>query len=167
MEPTKRVLDDAACITIVADADLDRVLAAFGATSDEYDPTTLWPVDWLWLTDDPVGDSTDMIHVAIAAQFGRSVVVAEPNGFVATFESVLADASRGTVASSVFWSVNLVTLFPVARDGVHLGGFGPEETIGSDLAELVPEVATPVGSILDGIERAFDVRAALTGLRFT
>ena len=53
------------------------------------------------------------------------LVLVEPNGWGAVQQGIARALSRGGVAVSVYWNVNAVMLFSLARDGLVVRSFDP------------------------------------------
>ena len=103
-------ISEAGCITVVADADEERLCAALGAAREPSGGTG-FPVgesgDWAWLHR---GDT--------------ATVVVEDNGFQGSRSEVLGPVSKSSAigkAASVFWNVNGIVSFTCARRGKTLG----------------------------------------------
>ncbi|HTW13962.1 MAG TPA: DUF6461 domain-containing protein [Nocardioides sp.] len=98
-------LSDAACVTAVAGATGQEVLAAFGADTS----ISLG-------RDDAYGYDKYTATVAVHDVPG-GVVALELNGFQGSLEPVLGRLSRLGPAASIFWNVNDDNAFTCARDG--------------------------------------------------
>ncbi len=103
-------LSEAACVTVIPDADRAAVLAAFGGGDDsELDPQS--PLD--------VARSLNG-RVIQVVQVGAAVLVIEDNGFEGTRPEVLGPLSQASgigTAAAFFWNVNAVTSFTAAHRG--------------------------------------------------
>lgn len=101
-------LDVAACITFVRGATREQVLEAFGADTDVA----------LRLDDGPRNRGFDGPSVAVAP-FGEGWIAIEPNGGQGSLPEVLGDlAALGATAASMYWDVNGMLSWSLARDGV-------------------------------------------------
>ncbi|WP_163543673.1 DUF6461 domain-containing protein [Occultella kanbiaonis] len=147
-----------ATITVVRGVDGATVLEAFGARGTPVLPATRmeeaggedWPRPW-----------------AVIAALGDHVVVVEPNGFVGTNPRTLGPASRGGLAVSVYWNVNLLTDVEIAENGTVIGGIRDTQPHGS---ERFRELTGPLGPLghgagaLDALAWGLHAQAQLAGL---
>ncbi|WP_261562111.1 DUF6461 domain-containing protein [Frankia tisae] len=101
------MLQEAATITVVAGADRDDVVRAFGA-----DPRHRRSL--VSLIDLPDRDGW---VAALALPEAGVVVVAEDNGFTGSDPEVMRALSRLGPAASMFWNVNALTRLTLARAG--------------------------------------------------
>jgi predicted dehydrogenase len=152
-------LGDAGCVTFVAGADADTVLAAFGA--DTSSPMTVEEA------------STEMVPAVCVVRTPHGVVAAEENGFQGSRAEVLRVVSASGTAASMFWNINMVTRLSLARDGDITFA---EELIGFDEPAIAEQLPGPlVAALADdeadvvapGIEAAALLAGVpLDGLRF-
>ncbi|MGF0319826.1 DUF6461 domain-containing protein [Nocardia fluminea] len=109
----KSALAEAATITVVAAADPDTVVRAFGA-----DPST--PARMEALEDRAMHNSEPWIAVAPVTD---AVIAVEYNGYQGSHAPELRALSRGTRAASLYWNVNGLTRLSFAADGRMLAAF--------------------------------------------
>ncbi len=128
-----RMLQEAATITVVANADRDDVVRAFGG-----DPGHRRSL--VSLIDLPDRDGW---MAALALPEAGVVVVAEDNGFTGSHPEVMRALSRLGPAASMFWNVNAVTRLTLARDG--------DIVAADELTESYP-AGPEVASYLTGID---------------
>lgn len=107
------VLGEAGCITVVPGADRAKVEAAFGC-----DPVTEGATTYADAEDGPER-ILDGLEAWVASVEDAALVV-EENGFQGSRSEVLRPASKASTAGlavSVFWNVNGLVMFSVARRG--------------------------------------------------
>ncbi|MEO3810985.1 DUF6461 domain-containing protein [Sphaerisporangium sp. B11E5] len=115
------------------------------------------------VTDD---DSLDQYAVAAFAVDG-GVVLAEPNGFATTLDDVITKLSKGTVAATVFFNVNLDQQFVYAADGVVVTQFEPDQPgdrAGSDPDALLPQMRQLGMEADSDLDKATELAELVTGL---
>lgn len=95
-------------------------------------------------------------------------VVVEPNGWLLTAQGTAESVSAGGELVSVFWNVNALTQFIVARDTVVVRRFDPllydQPSIGEPLPE---EAGLPFGQPGESRAAAVELAEQLTGVRLT
>jgi hypothetical protein len=115
-------------------------------------------------------DADETAGTASTVQVGEIdgwLAVAEPNGYAASWPEVVARLSRGGTAVSVFWNVNALMRFVLARDGAVVRSFDPlaftVAPVGEPLAE---EEGLPFGDPRRRPEiAALTLAERLTGIR--
>ena len=95
-------------------------------------------------------------------------VVVEPNGWLLTVPDTAESVSASGELVSVFWNVNALTQFIVAKDGMIIRRFDPllyeQPTTGEPLPE---EAGLPVGHPGEPRLAAVELAERLTGVRLT
>jgi hypothetical protein len=120
-------LSDAACVTAIADAAVEAVLAAFGA-----DPS-------IELTgNDAFGDDYGGAVAAHAVPGG--VVAVELNGYQGSRGEVLARLSTLGLAASIFWNVEDDNAFTYASDGEVADGVDMYDAEDPEEVDLPPDL---------------------------
>jgi len=121
------VLREAATVTVVAGADRDDVVRAFGA-----DPAHACSLRSLM-------DEVDRDGWLAALAVPGAVVVVEEGGYAGSQPETIEALSRLGPAASMYWNINAVTRLSLARDGRILAsgepgmGFPVGEQLGPDL----------------------------------
>jgi hypothetical protein len=128
----------------------------------------LSPAEALDRLDAVVTTDEDLDQYAIAAfAVDGGVVLAEPNGFATTLDEVITKLSKGTVAATVFFNVNLDQQFLYASDGVIVTQFEPDQPdsrTGSDEDALLPQMRA-LGIEEEGdLDKADELAQLITGL---
>jgi hypothetical protein len=124
---------EALCLTAVCGLSIDEALTRFDA-SPQTRTTTLADAGQASVNAFP-----DDLPLVVASELGGWVFLFEHNGFHGSLPDVLARLSRGTVATTAYWNVNLDNTIALAQDGQILGEMdfvgGGEPT--ADLAEYL------------------------------
>ena len=111
----------AATVTVVTGSTAADVLRAFGADPDR--PESLGAI-----CDDMI-DTMSLDPWVAVLDAGTSVLAVEYNGWQGSDEDVLARASAGGRAASMFWNVNALTRLSFAEGGRCLASFEPPDEV--------------------------------------
>jgi hypothetical protein len=102
-DPAQTDLEEAGCITLVADSSIKKVLKAFGADAEQRIP---------------VADVLDDAQTAVSViEVDGGVIAVEFNGFQGSRPEVLKEVARPGKAASMFWNVNGHERFGCAQRG--------------------------------------------------
>jgi hypothetical protein len=126
---------EALCLTVVRGLDLAEALCRFDASAGRR-CATLAAAGELGARAYP-----NDLPLVIADRCGDWVLLAENNGFHGSLREVLAGLSRGTVAASVYWNVNMQSSIGYAEDGQLLAAFDfviSQHAGGTDPDRLAP-----------------------------
>ncbi|MFG6194145.1 DUF6461 domain-containing protein [Nonomuraea sp. JJY05] len=99
---------EAVSVTYVRDLSAEQALLRMGATIS------------------PEGEEEEDEGEIAAFEVDGGVVLAEPNGFAATLDEVIARLSKDTTVATVFYNVNLDQQFVYAENGVVVTAFEPD-----------------------------------------
>ncbi|MFI9840369.1 DUF6461 domain-containing protein [Nonomuraea sp. NPDC051941] len=102
-----------------------------------------------------------------AFEVDGGVVLAEPNGYAATLDEVIARLSKDTVAATVFYNVNLDQQFVYAEGGVVVTAFEPDQPdsrAGSDPDRLLPRMRELGMETESDLVKAAELAQIVTGL---
>ncbi|XVV16932.1 DUF6461 domain-containing protein [Actinoplanes sp. CA-131856] len=147
-------LSVAATITVVTGATVEEALRAFGA-----DPEQPVPIDAI-VRDLSLRGAIDPWVIALDA--GDAVILVEDNGYRGANPGVLAAASAGGRAASMFWNVNSLTRLSFAEHGDLLASFEPWG------GEEIPTAAAEALNGIDFAERGYRKEKGLAAVeRFT
>ncbi|WP_204017909.1 DUF6461 domain-containing protein [Sphaerimonospora thailandensis] len=140
--------DEAVCVTYVRDLSPAEAFARMDVTIDpEAEPGC-----------DPA--------IAVFRVEG-GVILVEPNGFAGILDEVICRLSKGTVAASVFFNVNLDQNFVYAEDGVVTTQFEPDQPdarSGSDPDRLLEQMRTLDMETDSDLNKAAELAESVTGL---
>ena len=104
-------IDEAGCLTLVREADVDQVAAAFGAIAHG-----ARPLDFEEFCEEAFAHYEQYPVIGVR-QMGGWTLVVEDNGHEGSRAEVLRRASHGTEVVSALWNVNALTRFNYAVDG--------------------------------------------------
>lgn len=115
--------------------------------------------------DEQTDHGTGSYAVQVAEADGWAVVV-EPNGYLTSLPGTVAALSVGGSAISVYWNVNALMRFTVARDGVVVRSFDPLLfDLGPEGEPLPEERGLTFGVDATVRQSALELAARLTGIR--
>jgi hypothetical protein len=137
------VFDDAACVTVVVGLDTHEVLRAFGA--DPSASVSIADASEAAYDEDAAGDD---LYVCLQTIPG-AVLAVEFNGYQGSLEEVLAAASAGGKAASMFWNVEDDNAFSCAAGGRVLASVDMYDAEDPESVQLPSELValfTPANS---------------------